>query len=295
MKGHRKNEGLIASLFLLPAAAVLIVFKYWPLLYNFRLSMTSWNLFTAPKSVGLANFRAIFSSEKFYQILGNTLKFTVWSTLLSVALGFLVSVALYGRKGPGPKILKTLFFIPNITTASAVALLWKWIFDFDYGLSGQLFALFGAKSPRWLLEPKLALWIVISLSVWRSVGYVMLIYSSGLSGISTDIYEAAEIDGASRSRVMFSITLPLLRPTTYFLLTTTFIQAMQVFDIVSVMTNGGPYGSTNVLNLYIYQMAFAQNKAGYAAALSVILFFILLISVALQRMATSKKEEEIYG
>lgn len=295
MKSLRKNEGLIALLFLLPAAVILIVFKYWPLLYNFKLATTNWNLFTAPKSVGLANFKAIFTSEKFYQILGNTFKFTIWSTLLSVVLGFLISVCLHGRKGRWPKILKTLFFIPNITTASAVALLWKWIFDFDYGLSGQLFSFFGAQSPKWLLEPKLALWIVISLSVWRSVGYVMLIYSSGLSGISNDVYEAAEIDGASKLRVMLNITLPLVRPTTYFLLTTTFIQSMQVFDIVSVMTNGGPYGSTNVLNLYIYQMAFSQNKAGYASALSVILFFILLICVGLQRVITSKSEEGIYG
>ena len=293
MKPRRKKhgDGLTAFLFLLPAALILIVFKYWPLIDNFKLSATSWNLFTAPKNVGLANYRAIFKSETFWKILRNTFQFTIWSTLFSIAAGFLIAICLHGKKGKWPAVLKTMFFIPNITTASAVALLWKWIFDFDYGLMGQLFAAFGKESPKWLLDPKLAMWVIISLSVWRSMGYVMLIYNSGLAGISDDIYEAASIDGASKIRSVFSITLPLLKPTTYFLMITTFIQSMQVFDIVSVMTNGGPYGSTNVLNLYIYQMAFQQNKAGYASALSVILFLILLIAVVIQRKVSGKKEE----
>lgn len=286
----KRGDGLTAFLFLLPAGFILIAFKYWPLVYNFKLALTSWNLFTSPKWIGLQNFKDIFDSKLFYQILKNTFQFTIWSTVISVILGFLIAVSLNGKKTWSARILKTLFFIPNITTASAVALLWKWIFDFDYGLSGQFFALFGKQSPQWLLDPKWAIWIIISLSVWRSVGYVMLIYSSGLTGISADIYEAAEIDGASRIQQMFRITIPLIRPITYFLLTTTFIQSMQVFDIVSVMTAGGPYNSTNVLNYYIYQMAFGQNKAGYAAALSVILFFILLASVVIQRKTTTKRE-----
>ena len=287
----KRGDGLTAFLFLLPAGLCLLVFKYWPLFSNFQLSTTSWNLFTDPKNVGLANFKAIFKSETFWKILKNTFQFTIWSTLFSVSMGFIIAVCLQGKKGKGVAVLKTLFFIPNITTASAVALLWKWIFDFDYGLMGQLFGFFGKQSPKWLLDPKLAMWVIISLSVWRSMGYVMLIYNSGLAGISNDVYEAAEIDGASKLQTVFRITLPLLKPTTYFLLTTTFIQSMQVFDIVSVMTNGGPYGSTTVLNLYIYQMAFQQNKAGYASALSVILFFILLVAVVLQRRISRDKEE----
>lgn len=290
MKVKKNNEGLIAFFFLLPAALILIIFKYWPLLNNFKLALTSWNLFTTPKWIGFKNFKSIFISKLFYQTLKNTFLFTIWSTLISVVLGFLVAVSLNGKNGWGPKILKTLFFIPNITTASAIALLWKWIFDFDYGLSGQFFSALGLQSPKWLLDPKWAIWIIISLSVWRSVGYVMLIYSSGLTGISTDVYEAAEIDGASKLRQMFSITIPLIRPTTYFLITTTFIQNMQVFDIVAVMTAGGPYNSTNVLNYYIYQMAFGQNKAGFASALSVILFFILLVCVVIQRKITRRSE-----
>lgn len=283
-KKYKREEVLTAVLFLLPTFTIFAIFKYIPIIDNFYISLTSWNLFNKVKPfVGLNNYKAIFTSKLFWQILGNTFFYTIFSTIISLALGFLVSVSLFKRKGKVSKVLRTLFFVPNVTTASAVAILWIWIFDPDFGLMGQLFNLFGARSPRWLLTPGYAMWIIISLAVWRNVGYVMLIYSSGLSGISDDIYEAARIDGASEVQQIFKITLPLLAPTTYFLLLTSFIQAMQVFDIVSVMTGGGPYNSTNVINLYIYQMAFARSRAGYASALSVILFLILLICTIVQR------------
>lgn len=286
---YKRKDVITAFLFLLPAFLIFIVFKYIPLIDNFRFSLTSWNLFTEPRYVGFSNFKAIFASDTFWKILKNTLFYTFWSTVISIFLGFVMASVLFKRKGTGSKILKTLFFIPNITTASAVAILWVWIFDPDFGLSGQLFSLFGMESPRWLITPGYAMWIVISLTVWRSVGYIMLIYSSGLASINSEIYEAADIDGATSMQKTTKITLPLLAPTTYFLITTTFIQAMQVFDIVSVMTTGGPYDSTNVLNLYIYQMAFARGRAGYAAALSVILFFILLICTIIQRKVSNMR------
>ena len=202
-----------------------------------------------------------------------------------------VAKCLFAQKGKWPKVFSTLFFIPNITTASAVAILWIWLFDPDFGFSGQFFNMLGMQSPRWLLTPQYSMWVVISLSVWRSIGYVMLIYTSGMTAISDDIYEAASIDGASRFQQTMKITVPLLKPTTYFLMLTMMIQAMQVFDIVSVMTGGGPFNSTNVINLYIYQTAFQRNKAGYASALSVILFFILLAFTIIKQIAGKNKEE----
>jgi multiple sugar transport system permease protein/sn-glycerol 3-phosphate transport system permease protein len=289
---RRGREALVAAAFLAPSFLVFGLFKYYPLLYNFYLSLTSWNFFTpAKKFIGLANYRSIFVSSQFWQVMGQTLFYTVWSTLLSLVIGFALAAALFRRRGPLGTALKTLFFIPNITTASAVALLWIWIFDPEGGLAGQLFSLFGGKSPTWLLTPKYAMWIVISLSVWRSLGYVMLIYHSGMSGISGEIYDAASIDGANSRQQLFRITLPLLRPTSFFLVLTSFISAMQVFDIVSVMTGGGPYGTTMVMNLYIYQMAFVRSKAGYASALSTILFLLVLVVTVLQRKASAGGEE----
>ena len=289
---YNKKEVFTAFLFLLPAMLIFLVFKYIPLIDNFKISFTNWNLFSPQKTfVGLQNYKAIFASSLFWKILGNTFFYTVFSTLISVVLGLLVAIALFGRPSKSRSFLKTLFFVPNVTTASAVAILWMWIFDPDFGLSGQIFNLLGKQSPRWLMTPQYAMWIIISLSVWRSMGYVMLIYSSGLAGIGNDVYEAATIDGASSWQKMTRITLPLLKPTTYFLVLTSFIQAMQVFDIVSVMTGGGPYDSTNVLNLYIYQMAFRRSKAGYASALSVVLFVILLICTIIQQVASNKREK----
>lgn len=289
----KHDEVVVAYLFLLPLLLIFIVFKYYPLIDNIRISLTSWNLMSTKKPfVGLSNYTSILSSPLFWKILSNTFFYTFWSTIISVVLGFLVAVSLYPKRGTRVNILKTLFFIPNITTASAVAILWMWIFDPDFGLSGQIFNFFGLQSPRWLLTPGYAKWIVISLTVWRSIGYVMLIYASGLSNISEEIYEAACIDGASPRQTMIKITIPLLAPTTYFLLLTSFIQAMQVFDIVSVMTGGGPFNTTNVMNLYIYQTAFARFRAGTAAALSVILFIILLTFTVIQRFVSEKRGKE---
>ena len=291
-KKYDVKELFVAFLFLLPAFTIFTIFKYIPLLDNFRLSLTNWNLFSSNmKFVGLENYIRIFKSEVFWKILGNTAFYTVASTLISIVIGFFVAKCLFNQKGRWPKVFSTLFFIPNITTASAVAILWIWLFDPDFGFSGQLFNLFGMQSPRWLLTPEYSMWVVISLSVWRSIGYVMLIYTSGMTSISSDVYEAASIDGASRFQQTMKITIPLLKPTTYFLILTMMIQAMQVFDIVSVMTGGGPYNSTNVMNLYIYQTAFQRNKAGYASALSVILFFILLLFTVVKQVASRKKEE----
>ena len=281
---YRAKDVLVAAAFILPSFLIFAGFKYYPLAYNFFLSVTSWNFFSPEKKlVGLANYTALLASPVFWQVLRNTLSYTFWSTAISVALGFAIAAALQTRRGAGGAALKTLFFIPNITTASAVALLWIWMFDPEAGLSGQLFALFGRESPRWLLTPGYAMAVVVSLSVWRSIGYVMLIYLAGMAGISAEYYDAARIDGASRSQQLFRITIPLLSPTTFFLVVTSFISAMQVFDIVSVMTNGGPYGTTMVMNLYIYQTAFTRAKAGYASALSVVLFFLVLLATVTQK------------
>jgi ABC-type sugar transport system permease subunit len=289
-KKYQYKELLTAFLFLLPCFIIFFTFKYLPLLDNFRISLTSWNLFSPEKKfVGVQNYRAIFGSSQFWLILKNTLVYTIGSTSLSLVLGFLVAVILYRKRNMGSKIIRTLFFIPNITTTSAVSILWIWIFDPDYGLSGQIFSVFGLESPRWLLTPGYAMGIVISLSVWRSIGYVMLICMSGLAGISDEIYEAAAIDGANDVQAVFKLTIPLLAPIIYFLALTQIIQAMQVFDAVSVLTGGGPFNTTNVLNLYIYQTAFSRARAGSAAALSVILFFILLIFTIIQRRITKEK------
>ena len=284
----RKSDLITAFFFLLPAFAVFFIFKYYPLLDTLGISFTSWNFFSDPKPVGLANYARLLNGKTFWKVLGNTFYYTFWCTGLSLLLGLLLALCLFKNSRFSGQALKTLFFIPNITTASAVAILWIWIFNASNGLMEIVYGLFGAQSPAWLLDKSLAIWTVISLGVWRSMGYVMTIYMSGLSQIDSAVYEAARIDGASEIQQAWYITLPLLVPTTLFLLTTNLIQSMQVFDVVQVMTEGGPSNATNVMNLYIYQEAFVRNKAGSAAALSIVLFVLLLVLTVVQRAFTKE-------
>ena len=282
------RDVLAASLFLLPAFVVFGVFKYYPLVDNFLISLTSWDFFGPRRFVGFDNYTKILDSSIFWNVLSNTFHYTIWSTLLSLLLGLLLALMLFKHNGPGGRTLKTMFFIPNITTASAVAILWIWVFNPSNGLMEIIYSLFNAKSPDWLLNPSYARWAIISLGVWRSMGYCMMIFISGMSQISNEIYEAAKIDGASELRQAVNITIPLLTPTILFLGTTTFITAMQVFDVVQVMTSGN--NGTNVINLYIYQEAFVKSKAGRAAAASIILFVILLVCTLIQRRIAKGRE-----
>ena len=284
------NDLLTAFFFLLPAFVVFGVFKYYPLINNLAISFTSWDFFGAKTPVGWANYTKLLDSSLFWKALKNTFHYAVWSTSLSLILGLLLALMLHKHNSLMARGLKTLFFVPNITTASAVAILWIWIFNPSNGLMEIVYSLFGAKSPAWLLNAKYARWAIISLGVWRSMGYAMMIFSSGISQINEEIYEAAKIDGASELRQALNITVPLLIPTILFLATTTFITAMQVFDVVQVMTSGN--GGTSVINLFIYQEAFTKHRAGRAAAASMILFVILLVCTVIQRKITAGRSEQ---
>lgn len=285
---YNKLDLMFVFLFLLPVVIIFGVFKYYPLIDNFFISFTSWDFFTPRRFVGLTNYKRLFSSVIFKRVFFNTIHYTFWSTLLSVGLGLFLALILTKHNKFLGRMLKTMFFIPNITTASAVAILWIWIFNPSNGLMGLIYSLFGAKSPAWLLDVKYARWAIVSLGVWRSMGYCMMIFSSSISQISNEIYEAAQIDGASELRQATHITIPLIMPTVTFLTTTTFIAAMQVFDVVQVMTGGN--NGTSVLNLFIYQEAFAKNNAGRAAAASIILFVMLLACTIIQRILTERRE-----
>jgi len=281
---------LTAFVFLLPVFVVFGVFKYYPLVDNLSISFTSWDFFGEKRYVGLQNYVRILNSSAFWNVMENTFHYTIWSTFLSLLLGLLLALTLHKYTSFAGRALKTMFFIPNITTASAVAILWIWIFNPSNGLMEIIYSLFGRKSPDWLLKKEYARWAIISLGVWRSMGYSMTVFASGIAQINPEIYEAARIDGASEARQAVHITVPLLIPTVLFLGTTTFITSMQVFDVVQVMTSGN--NGTSVINLYIYTEAFVKSKAGRAAAASMILFVILLVCTLIQRKLSGGRTEE---
>jgi multiple sugar transport system permease protein len=284
----RKHDKITIFLYLTPSIIVFALFTYYVLGYTFYLSATSWNFITPVKRfIGLTNYSRIFQDPAFWNVLKNTFVFSIGNVVISMIMGLGLALLL---KTPffGRGFFRTLFYFPNVTTASAVAILWIWIFDPSFGLINYLLSLVGINGPRWLMDPKWAMPAVITLAVWRAMGYNMVIYISGLTSISKELYEAAKIDGASAWQQTRFITIPLLSPSTLFLLMTNFIGALQVFDVIQVMTNGGPVGATSVMNLHIYAKAFNEFRAGYASALSIVLFLIILTITILQNYAAKR-------
>ena len=283
---RRRVDLLTVFLFLLPSLLVFGVFVYYGLGFNLYLGFTSWNFLSETKKfIGLANYQLMFSDLRFWKILLNTTYYAIGTVTLSMSLGLFFAVLL-NQKIPGRNIIRTILFSPYVTTTAAVAVLWIWIFDPTYGLINNWLAIVGIDGPRWLTDTRWAMPTLLIMNTWRNSGYAMIIFLAGFTNIPKEFYEAAEIDGASRFQTFFEITLPLLTPTTFFLIVTTLLSAFQVFDQIAVITQGGPVYATMVLNYALYTEAFVSFRAGYAAALATILFVILFsITVIQQRLS----------
>lgn len=278
----------VAALFLAPSLIIFGVFIYYALGFNIFLSTTSWNFLTPDfPSVGFDNYVRLFNDARFWRALSNTAVFAVGTISFSMLFGLLFALML-NEKIPARGVLRTIFFTPYVTTTAAVALLWVWIFDPRYGLVNAALAMFGIEGPRWLTDQNWSMSALIIMNVWKTLGYTMVIYLSGLQAIPRDLLEAAKIDGAGRWTMFRYITFPLLSPTTFFILVTTLLSAFQVFDQVAIMTQGGPVGSTSVLNFYVYEQAFVNLRAGYAATISTI-FFIILLSITIIQVRLSRR------
>jgi multiple sugar transport system permease protein/sn-glycerol 3-phosphate transport system permease protein len=279
---RRRADLLTAFLFLIPSLLVFGVFVYFAMGFNLYISFTSWNFLTGSDTfVGAKNYLQMVGDRGFWRALRNTFYYATGSVSFSMAIGLLLALLL-SQKIRGRNFFRTLTFTPYITTTAAVALLWIWIFHGRYGVLNHALSWVGIEPISWLTNSSWAMPSVILMSVWQSAGYAMLLFLAGLLGIPREYYEAAEIDGAGRWASFRHITLPLLTPTTFFLLVTMTIRAMQVFDSVAVMTRGGPAGATTVLNFYIYEQAFTRYKASYASGVAVILFLIILVLTLIQ-------------
>lgn len=279
---RKRIDLLTAFLFLLPSLSIFGVFTYYALGFNVYLSFTTWNFLSKIKNfVGLANYERMLTDPRFWQIMGNTTYYAVGTVILSLTLG-LIFALLLNQNIPARGFFRTLIFSPYVTTTAAVAVLWIWIFDPNYGLINYGLQVIGLAGPRWLTDTAWAMPGLLIMNTWRTSGYTMVIFLAGLTGIPREYYEAAEMDGAGRIQKFFNITLPLLSPTTFFLIVTTLLSAFQVFDQVAVMTQGGPVNATKVINYAIYTEAFVSFRAGYAAALATVLFLVLLIITIIQ-------------
>lgn len=271
------RRALTFALFLGPSLVGVSVFVLGPILASLGLSFTNWDLLTPPRFVGLANFQRLLADPEFWSALRHTLTFLLGYIPLVMTFGLLVAVAL-NQRIPGQGVYRAIYFLPVVTAWVALALIWKWLLNPSYGLVNNFLALFGIQGPAWLLDPNWAMPAVILTSVWKDTGFVMAILLAGLQNIPRELYEAAEMDGASGSQRLWYVTVPLLAPALIFALTVSLINSYQVFDQVYVMTGGGPAGATTVLVERIVKNAFSYSQMGYAAAMSWVLFILIFLT-----------------
>ncbi|WP_460475681.1 carbohydrate ABC transporter permease [Brachybacterium huguangmaarense] len=269
---------LIAWLLVAPSLIGVAVFLLLPVLLAFAVSFARWDLVSPPSFVGLQNYADLLSSGTLTNSLVVTAVFTLLSVPLSLALGLVLATQL-ARALPGSSLVRVLVVIPWVCAPLALGVVWKWIFQPS---TGALNALIGHRV-EWLTSPSLALPAVAFVAIWQNVGYVSLFFQAGLTRIPTSLYEAAELDGAGAVRRLWSITIPLLMPTTFFLAVTQVVASFQVFDTVYALTGGGPQRRTEVIASFIYNQAFVSFSAGRASAAAVILFVILVVITVIQQ------------
>ena len=278
--GLRRRQAIAGYLFVAPAMVIFLVFTLLPVLYALFLSFTNYDVFTRRDWIGAANYELIFddliTGGVYWEALRNTLVYTLGSIPLSMAIGLGLALLL-NQKLRGLGFYRAVYYVPVVTSMVAVAMIWVQLFDPLYGVVSNAMETLGLPAVDWLGDPNLAMPAIVAVSVWKVIGWNMLIYLAGLQGIPSYLHEAASIDGATRWQTLWKISLPLLQPTTFFILVTSLIGAFQVFDQVYVMTGGGPANATTTLVHQIYNAAFRALDMGYAAAMSFVLFGIILV------------------
>ncbi len=272
------NKPNIAGiLFILPAIVGTFIFIVIPTIASFALSFADWDLLNEIKYVGLQNYYEIFTDKVFVKILINTFVYSISVTAFGVIIP-LVLACILNSKIWFKDFYKTAYFIPFVTPMIVSAIVWEWIFDPNIGCLNQFLHL----HINWLYDTNFAMPALIIVSVWKLIGYNMIIFLAGLTGINSELLEASKIDGANAIQTFTKITIPLLSPTIFFVVIITAISSFQVFDLIYLMTQGGPLDSTNVIVYAIYKNAFEYFRIGKASALAYVLFVIIFILTSLQ-------------
>jgi multiple sugar transport system permease protein len=271
------KRALEPYLFVLPVVVGIVLVSGGAIVASFVLGFTRWDLVTPPQWIGLANYTEAFASELFGSVLANTFLYVALAAPLSVASSLLLAL-LVNQRLRGITVFRPIYFFPVVTSMVAVAVVWSWLYNPEFGLINYLLrTLFGIEGPRWLLSTSWAMPAIALMSVWKGIGYNMLIFLAGLQAVPLTLHEAAMIDGAGPVRRFFRITLPMLSPTTFFVVVITLIGSFQIFEQTYTMTQGGPANATLTLSYYIFQNAFQYFRMGYATAMAYILFAITLV------------------
>lgn len=287
----RRKEALIGWLFLLPEIVGMLLLNVFALLFSLYLSFSEWDLLSGIsgiKFIGFDNYVQMFQDETIGKALKNNLLYTVLTVPLSIAIALIMAVLIHS-KVYGKEYFKVVFFLPYISSIIAIAAVWSALLHPSLGPINQFLLDLGISNPpKWLVDPKTSLLSIAIISTWAGIGYTIIIYMAGLTNISNELYEAADIDGATSIQKFFKITVPLLRPTTFFLFITMLIGSFKVFDIIAFLTEGGPHNSSTVVVFRIYEEGFRNYNMGYASAISWLLFAIIGILTA----ATWKMRKE---
>ncbi|MEW5718105.1 MAG: sugar ABC transporter permease, partial [Chloroflexota bacterium] len=257
-----------------------LAFTLGPMIASFYFGFTNWRITTEPQWVGLDNYIEMFTGDRdFYQALRVTFTYVAIALPLNLIAGLALSLLL-NHNLPGIGIFRTVFYLPVVLSGVAVALMWMWLLNPDYGVVNSILSAFGIQGPKWFFDPDTALLSIVVMNLWR-VGGSAIIYLAGLQNIPPHLYEAAEMDGAGTWSKLWNVTIPMLTPTLFFQLVMEAIDAFQVFTAAYIITDGGPMRSTLFYMLYMFRTAFTDFEMGYASALAWVLGIIILIFTGL--------------
>jgi multiple sugar transport system permease protein len=283
----KRKETWQSYLFLLPSLIGFTIFLIIPTIGSLVMSFLKWDLITPPEFIGLQNYQTLIADDLFWTVLKNTLYFSVGTIPIGMGIAFLIAVML-NQKLRATNFYRSIFFLPVMASTAACAIIWRWIFEKDFGLLNYFLSWFGIDGPAWLTNTSWAMPAVIIMSLWKHLGFDMVIFLAALQGVSKELYEASDIDGAKPWQKMRYISIPLISYSTFFILIMNIIRSFQVFDQMFVLTGGGPGYSTQVLVYYIYTNAFQYFKMGYAASIAWVLFIIVFIITILQLKLQNK-------
>lgn len=286
---YKKRDWAWGYLMIAPVTIGLIIFYIYPFFLTFYNSFLKIGSFNVSTWGGLVNYEKLFQDASMWNTLKNTVRYVIFTVPITIFLALVLAVLL-NLKIKGKAVYRVLYFLPYVTMATAIAMVWKWMYNGDYGLLNYILSFFGVEGRRWLTETSIAPYAIIIVTIWSGVGYNMIILLAGVQGIPQIYYEAARIDGASQMKMFFMITLPLVTPTLFFLLITNLISSFQIFDSIYMMIgkNTVVLENTQSIVMYFYRNAFELNNKGYASAIAMLLFCLIMIITAIQMILQKK-------
>ena len=279
----KRREAIAGYLFILPIYIGFIVFILLPIIRAAGISFTRFDVLAGSEFIGLENYKQMLSDMRLRKVYGNTAVFTIFAVFFNTGIGLLLAVLLNQKMPTAVRnLFRSIYFFPILVAHTYIATIWQYLYQQDTGIINYYLSFLGIDPIPWLSSSKMVMVSIIIMDVWKNTGFAMLIFLAGLQNIPQDYYEAAELDGANDFQRFFRITLPLLSPTIFFIVVIFMIGALQVFDTIIVLTQGGPGDSSRSIVMYIYEQAFQRFDMGYASALSMTLFAIIMLLTLLQ-------------